>query len=157
MWARRTVSRKVENSPAFPSPDMLGQTWEQKHPPFVLRLERCLCYLKRNPSGLSCCSPSSGGRFQCPSLSPVCCPAVIWVVRGVCAVQASSGWPGEGQRGLHCWDTHSMLWDRAQPRLWLIPKLGQPSESWEEPGMTEGVLNSSSDYSFCESGFVCIN
>lgn len=69
--------------------------------------------------------------------------------------QAQAGL-GKGQRGLHCWDTHSMLWDRAQ-HYGSSQSLASPVKAGKSPGMTEGVLNSSSDYGFCESGCVCIN
>lgn len=66
--------------------------------------------------------------------------------------QAQAG-PGEGTEGLALLG-HTEHALACRPRLWLIPKLGQAGKS---PGMTEGVLNSSSDYGFCESGCVCIN
>lgn len=53
--------------------------------------------------------------------------------RGLCCPD-KLGWPGEGTEGLALLGhTQSMIWDRVQPSLWLIPELGQPSESWKEP------------------------
>lgn len=115
-----------------------------------------MCYLKSNPSGLSCCFPSSSDRFQCPGFSPVCCPAAGWVVRGVCAVQTSSAWGRD--RGACIAGTHRACFGTENsPGYGSSQSLASPVEAGKGPGMTEGVLNSSSDYSFCESGCVCIN
>lgn len=69
-------------------------------------------------------------------------------------------WAGltEGNRGACIAGMHTACFGTAySPGYGSSQSSTSPAKAGKSPGMTEGALNSSSDYSFCESGRVCIN
>lgn len=64
----------------------------------------------------------------------------------------------EGNRGARMAGTHTACFGTVYSLGYSsAQRSASPAKAGKSPGMTEGALNSSSDYSFCESGCVCIN
>lgn len=73
-----------------------------------------------------------------------------------CAHKLRLAWGRD--RGAHIAGTHTACFGTEySPGYGSSRSLASPVKAGKSPGMTEGALNSSSDYGSCESGCVCIN
>jgi len=123
--------------------------------PWVPRLGKIVTFLKSNPSGFSFSLLMVLNSAQVSALLVL--QLEKWREEPVVCSQA---WAGlrEGNKGARIAGMHTACFGTVYSLGYSSSQSSaSPAKAGKSPGMTEGALNSSSDYGFCESGCVCIN